>query len=541
MNKRFRHIVAIISTLWALVLASTATPLLAQSAPDWPVAAGHFYTQASGVPDPQLGFAITNGDGVSFWDEYQRWGGPAALGYPITNRFRQDGFWVQATERFLLQWNPQAERVDFVNVMDRLSDEGHDTFLFLARQIPEPDTWPEETGLTEWEIVQNRLSVLADNPDISAAYWSGQPSALVAFGLPTSRVVDQGNVVALRTQRAVLQLWKVTTPWAQQGEVTVNWGSQLAREAGAIPGYAAQPLDDQAALLPAEAPVTVEAGTFPRTVVDATGQAHYIRERPQRIVSLMLGADEILLSLVDRDRIAAVTYLAANSIWTNVAAQAQGMTTVGTDPEQIAALQPDIVFAATYTNPDSVKLLKDLGYRVITMRLFDSVGRIEENIRFVAEVVGEETRGETLVAQLEARLQEVEAAVAQATSKPRVLFYSSFGTTAGIGSTGSDIIERAGGINVAAEAGIGPFGSISLEKVVELNPDVIIMDEYTPDNQPRWREEFVGHPALATVNAVKNKQTYVIPAKHMTAVSQFIAEAVYDMAQVLHPDLVRHL
>ena len=236
MNMRFRHIVAIISTLWALMLAAMATPLLAQSAPDWPVAAGRFYTQASGVTDPQLGFAITDGDDVPFWDEYRRWGGPAALGYPISNRFRQDGFWVQATERFLLQWNPQAERVDFVNVMGPGS---------RTRAMTRSCSWRDKSlgqtpgrkraGLTEWEIVQNRLSVLADNPDISAAYWSGQPNPLVAFGLPTSRVVDQGTVVALRTQRAVLQLWKVTTPWAQQGDVTVNWGSQLAREAGAIP------------------------------------------------------------------------------------------------------------------------------------------------------------------------------------------------------------------------------------------------------------------------------------------------------------------
>ncbi len=538
MSKRYRRIVAIVSTLWALALTLLATPALAQSGPDRAVTAGRFYTQASGVSDPQLGFAITNSDDAPFWDEYRRWGGPTTLGYPITNRFRQDGFWVQATEKFLLQWNPQTERVDFVNVMDRLSDEGYDTFLFLARQISLPDAWPEEAGLTKWEVIRNRLSVLGDNPDLSGVYWSGQPSPLVAFGLPTSRVVDQGEVVALRTQRAVLQQWKTETPWARAGEVTINWGSQLAREAGFIPGYAAQPVDDRAALLPAEAPVTVAAGTFPRTVVDATGQAHYIKERPQRIVSLMLGADEILLSLVAPDRVAAVTYLAANSIWTNVADQAQGLTTVGPDPEQIAALQPDLVFAATYTNADSVKLLKDLGYRVITMQLFDSVDRIKDNIRFVAQVVGEETHGEALVAQMEARIQGVEAAVAQAASKPRVLFYDSFGATAGIGSTGSDIIERAGGINVAEEAGIGPFGSISLEKVVALNPDVIIMDEYSPDNQPRWQEEFVGHPALTTVNAVKNKQTYVIPAKHMTAVSQFIAEAVYDMAQVLHPSLV---
>ena len=536
---RHRHIVAVVAGLWALVLALMAMPVFAQSAQDWEVTGGRFYTQASGVSDAQLGFAITNSDDVQFWDEYERRGGPATLGYPISNRFLQDGFWVQATEKFLLQWNPQTKRVDFVNIMDRLSDEGYDTFLFLSRQTPRPDSWSDEAGLTAWEVILNRFSVIDTNPDISSVYWSGQPTPLRAFGLPTSRTVDQGDVVTLRTQRAVLQQWQVTTPWAQKGEVTINWGSQLARESGFVPGYASQPVDDKTALVPAKAPITVASGTFPRTVVDATGQAHYMKERPQRIVSLTLGTDELLLSLVDPSRLAAVTFLAPSSIWTNVADKAQGLKTVGSDPELIAALQPDLVIAATYTNADGIKLLKDLGFQVITMQLLDSVAQIKDNIRFVAQVVGEETKGEQLVAQMEARLQEVEAAAAKATSKPRVMFYSSFGTTAGVGSTGADIIKRAGGINVAEEAGIGPFGSISLEKIVELNPDVIIMDQYSPDNQPQWREEFVGHPALTTVNAVKNKQTYVIPAKHMTSVSQFIAEAVYDMAKVLHPTLVK--
>ena len=53
------------------------------------------------------------------------------------------------------------------------------------------------------------------------------------------------------------------------------------------------------------------------------------------------------------------------------------------------------------------------------------------------------------------------------------------------GSTFSDIVQRAGGINLGDEALDGPFGEISLEKIVELNPDVIITDEFSTGRQCR--------------------------------------------------------
>lgn len=309
-----------------------------------------------------------------------------------------------------------------------------------------------------------------------------------------------------------------------------------------VAGCAVQPAPQPAAESAAPAATTAapaETAAFPRTITDGAGNEVTIEQRPERIVSLTLGTDEILLSLVETQRVHAVTYLARDSIWTNVSDIAEQIEhTVESDPEQIIALQPDLVLAATYNNPDHVKLLRDAGIPVVVVALFNSIDQIAENIRFVGQLTGDEARAEELIAAMERRLARVEALVADVETKPRVLFYSSFGSSAGKGSTFSDIVRRAGGINLGDEALDGPFGEISLEKIVELNPDVIITDEYAPEDNAKWRENFSNHPALANVNAKKNGRIYTVPASHLSTVSHYIVEGVYDMARLLHPDLV---
>ena len=307
--------------------------------------------------------------------------------------------------------------------------------------------------------------------------------------------------------------------------------------AALLSGCAVQPAAAPEAA-PAVTPASATAA-FPRTVTDGAGHVVTIPHQPQRIVSLTLATDEILLSLVDTSRVRAVTYLAGDSLWTNVSALAQQVEhTVESDPEQIIALEPDLVLAATYNNPDHVKLLRDAGITVVVVALFDTVGQIAANIRFVAHLTGDEARAEELITAMEERLAAIEAQVAQAESKPRVLFYTSFGSSAGTGSTFSDIVRRAGGINLGDEALDGPFGEISLEKIVELDPDVIITDEWAPADATTWQENFANHPALANVSARRNGRIHTVPARHLSTLSHYIVEGVYDVAKLLHPDLV---
>ena len=301
---------------------------------------------------------------------------------------------------------------------------------------------------------------------------------------------------------------------------------------------AAGPQTEAAAPAAVEEPADSQG--FPRTITDGLGSEVTIPQKPQRIVSLTLATDEILLSLVATERVRAVTYLAGDSIWTNVSEIARQVEhTVQSDPEQIIALEPDLVLAATYNNPDHIKLLRDAGIPVVVVSLFDSVDQVADNIRYVAQLTGDEARAEELIAAMEERLAAIEAMAAKAETKPRVLFYTAFGSSAGKGSTFSDIVQRAGGINLGDEALDGPFGEISLEKIVELNPDVIVTDEFSPEDNAEWQENFSNHPALANVNAKKNGRIYTVPARHISTLSHYIVEGVYDVAKLLHPDLVK--
>ena len=272
----------------------------------------------------------------------------------------------------------------------------------------------------------------------------------------------------------------------------------------------------------ATAPAAVEEPAdsqgFPRTITDGLGKrGHDPAEAPtDRLAHLGHGRNPALAGRY-RARVRAVTYLAGNSIWTNVSETARQVEhTVQSDPEQIIALEPDLVLAATYNNPDHIKLLRDAGIPVVVVSLFDSVDQVADNIRYVAQLTGDEARAEELIAAMEERLAAIEAMAAKAETKPRVLFYTAFGSSAGKGSTFSDIVQRAGGINLGDEALDGPFGEISLEKIVELNPDVIVTDEFSPEDNAEWQENFSNHPALANVNAKKNGRIYTVPARHIS-------------------------
>lgn len=79
-------------------------------------------------------------------------------------------------------------------------------------------------------------ALLFANPAITAAYQS-DPDALDHFGLPMTGPVDEGDVIVVRTQRAVFQQWKQAMPWAAAGQVTIADGGDIAKEEGLPPGF----------------------------------------------------------------------------------------------------------------------------------------------------------------------------------------------------------------------------------------------------------------------------------------------------------------
>ncbi len=254
--------ILLVFLLLVALIAADGPVALGASPPDFAIPGGHFYTQASGSPDPAKGFSITDGQGIPFRTELQAQGGIAALGYPSSRRFVLDGFLSQATQKAILQWRPQESLVVLANVFDTLHDRGFDPWLLANRQIPPPFDTSPDTGLSFEQVVRRHLDFLDVSQAIRDRYLTDS-NPLAHFGLPMSSA-DLGPVIVVRAQRAAFQEWKLDVPWAKAGTVTIANAGDIAKEAGLIFAGAAAPEDPPAATT--LSPKDVEARAKPSVV-----------------------------------------------------------------------------------------------------------------------------------------------------------------------------------------------------------------------------------------------------------------------------------
>ncbi|HML24888.1 MAG TPA: ABC transporter substrate-binding protein [Aggregatilinea sp.] len=274
---------------------------------------------------------------------------------------------------------------------------------------------------------------------------------------------------------------------------------------------------------------------FPRTVVDGMDHEMTLDTPPQHIASVTLGSDEILLDLVGPDRLLGVSYFADDPAISNISDRLDGIehTDLSGDPELLISLDADLVVMASYSNPAALEQLEDAQVPVFALSEFNSVDEIRANIRLLGEVTGEETRADALIAEMDARLEAVQDAVA-GEDPVRVLYYEPGGITYGPGSTVDEIINLAGGVNVVAEAGLEAYPLVDPEFVLSTDPDVVLVSGWFSgkDDPLGW---FTSDPALGTLRAVQEGRVYAINAAHMTNVSQYIAQGVEDVAYALYP------
>jgi hypothetical protein len=205
----------------------------------------------------ETGFDICDDANARFLSAYQSYG-LQNVGYPISIRYQRDGFITQAFQKAVLQWRPDTGTIAFKNIFDELSKQSLDQRLFSSRQTPYPlpAGWDGEIPFDQ--VIQKRQALLT-RPALRAKYFAAS-DPLTFFGLPNSEVVDMGNHYAIRMQRAVLQEWKETVPWAAAGEVTIANGGDIAKEMAFLPAFALTSHGAPAASAPT-APVAAPGST----------------------------------------------------------------------------------------------------------------------------------------------------------------------------------------------------------------------------------------------------------------------------------------
>ena len=188
-----------------------------------PFDGGCLFTVTGGdTPDPDDGFAVTNAYDVPMWD-FVRARDRDALGYPISQRWTDGPFTLQAFQKVILQWDAGKGRMNYYNTLDVLADRYPDVELPF---VPSHQVLEADRGADFQTITQNHLALLDQNEAIKARFLS-DPDWLNLYGLPIryeEREVD-GNpksVQMLRTQRTVFVVWNVPAPGITVGRVNLQ-------------------------------------------------------------------------------------------------------------------------------------------------------------------------------------------------------------------------------------------------------------------------------------------------------------------------------
>ncbi len=246
-----------------------------------------------------------------------------------------------------------------------------------------------------------------------------------------------------------------------------------------------------------------------RAVTDATGREVVVPTDPARVFAAGPPASALLYVLKPEAMVGWVRAPRADDLpWLRpeaAALPALGQLTGKGDTlnlEVLLAAAPDLIVDYGTVNDTYI----DLAARVqaqsgVPYVLIDgSFAELPRSIRRMGEVLAVPERAETLAAYAETMLAETDALLAAIPEAERPRVYLARGPegleTATRGSINAEIIERAGGRNVA-EAGAGNLATVSPEQIQLWAPDVIITID--PDfaahvgAMPEWR----GIPAVA--------------------------------------------
>ncbi len=288
---------------------------------------------------------------------------------------------------------------------------------------------------------------------------------------------------------------------------------------------------------------SAKAQKFPRKVTDGNGFEMTIESEPQRILSLNLGADEMLFGMIDKSRFVSLTRYVEDEGISNIAAEAVGVGTRTTmdQVEKIISLNPDLIILDTWAEAKYLKQLRDAG---ITVYAFKTPGNIDEQravILELANVVGAEEKGQELVDWMDGKLKAIEEKLSKLKPEQRltVMDYGELGSS-GLGTNFDDIVTRAGLINVVSKAGIEGWPVISKEKIIEFNPDIIILPSWYYDQKNTFdsmRDTLKNDQSLKTVKAISEDRIISVSNPHISAISQYVVLAVEDVAKAAYPEL----
>jgi len=209
-----------------------------------------------------------------------------------------------------------------------------------------------------------------------------------------------------------------------------------------------------------------------------------------RIVSMNVCTDQLLLSLADPEQILGLSRFSRDA-W--VAGETKRYPRLSGGAEDVLVLKPDIVVASLFDKRSTRELLKAKGMHLAELSVPRTLDEVKDQIRELGDITGHRERATQQIAQLDAALARARQAVAD--RHYRVLPLSRRGWVAGSDGFVGALLAETGLFNAAGDLGFRFGGFASLEAIVSLKPDLLLVSQ-AGDVARDDGQAFLLHPAL---------------------------------------------
>jgi len=269
-----------------------------------------------------------------------------------------------------------------------------------------------------------------------------------------------------------------------------------------------------------------EAPAQPLTFVGSDGISVTFDVPPKRIVSLAAHATEIFCKVGAAERLVAVEKFANCPLGSSAK---PAVDSFQPSVEAIVAYQPDLVYA-WYDPGDLAEALRRAGVKVLFLEAPDNIAGVFENIELIGRLTGFEKEATALVAQMEARQNDITEEIKDVVKGPRIfheldkeLFTVRSDTFIG------ELYKLLKAENIADKASTA-FPQLSAEAVVAGDPEVIVLSDGETAASVKAR------PGWAGISAVRNDRVCEVDGDLTSRPGPRIMEGLGALYECLYPD-----
>lgn len=229
-------------------------------------------------------------------------------------------------------------------------------------------------------------------------------------------------------------------------------------------------------------------------------------ERPQRIVSLNLCADQHLLALADADQIAGLTRLARDPAISAGADRAKRLPSIDASAEDLLAIGPDLVLTDAGFPSPALSALRERSFHTVELPWVSSYADIVAQLRQVGRAIGHIDRAEALIARMDRALARIDARIG---AGQVAADYQRRGFLTGTGTLVDELMRRVGLVNLATRLHKPALSQMSLEEMVAAGPEWLIRTGGDGRVVDRGTE-MLAHPAIAGTPRIEVPQAWTV-------------------------------